>query len=156
MLCRISRNWLLAMTTLLTLVCAATLGSVWGQEDADRLGQGLAAFNRGAALLGQYEYQKSAEQTAVAVELFPQWLAARYNLALAHLNMQQSEGAEQYLELARKGFEEILAADPDHLSARFSLGMYYQHLGKNDRAAECFGHVHRADPDDLYAAYKYA
>ena len=70
--------------------------------------------------------------------------------------MQQSKGAVQHLELADRGFEEILAKSPDHLSSRFSLGMYYQHQGQNDKAVECFRRVHEADPDDLHAAYKYA
>ena len=50
--------------------------------DPTQLSKALAAFNHGAALLGNYKYEESAERSQVAVDLFPDWLAARFNLAL--------------------------------------------------------------------------
>ncbi len=170
MFCQVRATKSLALVCLLAIACCSTADSpLRGQEgsgdgdeqpnatpNAEQLGQALADFNHGAALLGRYKYEQSAERSQAAVDVFPDWVPARFNLALAHLNMQQSQGAVEHLELARKGFEEILAKFPDHLSSRFSLGMYHQHQGQNDQAAECFRQVYEADPDDLHAAYKYA
>lgn len=118
--------------------------------------EALAAFNRGGALLEQYDYAKAVAEYERAVALAPAWTAARFNLGLALLNMQGEAGKGESLERAREIFEQIVAAEPEHRSAHFCLGMYYQHLGKNEIALEHFEKVHRADPDEPYAAYKCA
>jgi tetratricopeptide (TPR) repeat protein len=120
------------------------------------VGEALAAFNRGAAYLGQYKYAQAAAEFQQALERLPNWTAARLNLALAHLNMQEARGAGKYLEIAKQEFEQVLQDDPNNLYAWFALGTYYQHLGNIAEASECFRKVHEADPEDLHAAYKYA
>jgi tetratricopeptide (TPR) repeat protein len=42
------------------------------------------------------------------------------------------------------------------LHARFCLGLYYQHLGENEKALECIRKVYEADNEDPYVLYKYA
>lgn len=116
----------------------------------------LAQFNRGAALLGQYQYTGAAEAFEQVLALAPGWQTARFNLALALLNMQEDTGAEENLKRAKDAFESILADDPDNLHSRFCLGLYYQHAGDNSQAMKCFEAVHRADPKDPHVAYKYA
>ena len=59
---------------------------------------------------------------------------ARFNLGLAYLNMQEDAGAEKNLEQAQSAFEAILANDPNHLHARFCLGLHHQHVGDNAKA----------------------
>ncbi len=113
----------------------------------------LAAFNRGAALLEQYQYDKAANAFELVLQSVPNWTAAQFNLALAYFNMEGKGGS---LDKARSLCETILARDPQNRWANFLLGMYYQHLGKADRAAEFYGRVHQADPEDVYAQYKYA
>lgn len=121
-----------------------------------RLGEALAGFNRGAALIEQYQYTRAAEVFEKVLELAPDWTAARYNLGLAYYNMHGVEGAEQNLENARRAFEAVLAADPEHLPARFCLGLYHQHLGNDEEALECFQAVSREDEADAHVAYKCA
>lgn len=118
--------------------------------------EALAEFNRGAALLEQYKYSDAAEAFEAALDVVPDWDAARFNLGLAYLNMQEKPGAEDYLAEARKAFEAVLQGDPDHLHARFCLGLYHQHLGQIEESLECFRAVHEGDGNDPYVAYKYA
>ncbi|NUQ62398.1 MAG: VCBS repeat-containing protein [Pirellulales bacterium] len=122
--------------------------------DASR--QALADFNRGAALMEQYKYVEAAEAFEKVVKLAPDWRAARFNLALAHFNLQEKSGARDHLEIAREIFQDLLKHDAEDLHARFCLGLYYQYLGTNDKALECFEAVYRSDPDDPYVAYKCA
>lgn len=113
----------------------------------------LAGFNRGAALLEQYQYEPAAAAFEKVLQTVPHWTAAEFNLALAYYNMEGKGGS---LDKARTLCETILAREPNHRWANFLLGMYYQHLGKAEQAAEFYHKVHQADPHDVHAAYKYA
>ncbi|MHC4436783.1 MAG: CRTAC1 family protein, partial [Planctomycetota bacterium] len=123
---------------------------------SESLGKALTDFNRGAALLEQYQYVEAAKAFESVLEAAPDWTAARFNLGLAYLNMQEKPGAENYLDLAKEAFETILESDPGHLHARFCLGLYYQHIGQNESALECMRKVYGADSKDPYVLYKYA
>lgn len=116
----------------------------------------IASFNRGAGLLEQYQFATAAKAFEKVLETAPDWTAARYNLGLAYLNMQEQAGAKDYLELSREAFEAVLASKPNHLHAQFCLGLYYQHLGNNEKAVEYFRSVYRADDKDPYVLYKLA
>ncbi|HID77572.1 MAG TPA: tetratricopeptide repeat protein, partial [Planctomycetaceae bacterium] len=116
----------------------------------------LAQFNRGAALMEQYEYTDAARAFEKVVQEAPEWTAAKFNLGLAYLNRHEEKGAADWLDRARQIFQSILAEDPNHRHARFCLGMYHQHRGQMEEALKCFQAVRRADPDDLYVAYKCA
>jgi len=120
------------------------------------LGKALTDFNRGAALLEQYQYIEAAKAFESVLETAPDWTAARFNLGLAYFNMQEKSGAENYLEMAKEAFEAILESNPGHLHARFCLGLYHQHLGENEKALECMRKVYEADSKDPYVMYKYA
>jgi tetratricopeptide (TPR) repeat protein len=122
----------------------------------DRLSEALARFNRGSAYLEQYRYAEAAKEYEKALQLFPDWTAAQFNLGLAYLNMQDQREASDAVDKSRDLFRQILEAHPDHLHARFCLGLYYQHAGNHERALECFEKVRQADPKDPYAAYKCA
>ena len=120
------------------------------------MAEALSAFNRGAALLEQYKYADAAESLERVMAVAPDWSAARFNLGLAYLNMQEDASASDSLALAQKAFEDVLAAEPNHLSARFCLGLYYQHLAQNAEALACFEAVAAADSQDPYVLYKQA
>ena len=113
-------------------------------------------FNRGSALLEQYEFVEAAKAFEAVLAEMPDWTAARFNLGLAYLNLQEDAAAADSIDKARTAFEAVLAAKPDHLPATFCLGLLHQHLGDNGKAAEFFGKVHAADAADPFAAYKYA
>jgi tetratricopeptide (TPR) repeat protein len=120
------------------------------------IGKALADFNRGAALLEQYNFLDAANAFESVLKTAPDWTAARFNLGLAYFNMQEKAGAQNYLEQAKEAFDTVLESDPNNLHARFCLGLYYQHLGENEKALECFRKVYEADNKDPYVLYKYA
>ena len=116
----------------------------------------LAQFNRGAALLEQYRYAEAAQVFEQVVKAAPSWTAARFNLGLALLNMQEEAGATESLTRSEEIFQSILQENAAYLPARFCLGLIHQHRGDNVRGMECFRAVHQGDPKDLYTAHKYA
>lgn len=126
-----------------------------GMHDS-HIGAALAQFNRGAALLEQYRYAEAAKTFEKVLQKAPDWTAARFNMGLAYLNMQEERGAQQHLSSAKTAFETILQVEPDHLHARFSLGLYHQHVGGNTEALRQFDRVYQADSNDPYVGYKYA
>ncbi len=118
--------------------------------------ESLHLFNQGTALLEQYRYGEAAEILRKVVHKFPDWTAAKFNLALAYINLQETKGALDHLAEGRKLLEEILAEQPDHLHARFSLGLLFEHIGQHEQALECFRQVYQADPKEPAVLYKYA
>jgi tetratricopeptide (TPR) repeat protein len=124
--------------------------------DPKVLRESLADFNRGAGFMERYQYSDAAAAFTRVLERQPDWTAARFNLALAQLNMLGQTEAKDNLEAARQGFEAILAEDPQHLPARFCMGMYYQHIGDLEQTLACFRAVYEQDPDDSHVSYKYA
>ncbi|MCU0980212.1 MAG: hypothetical protein MUF25_13750, partial [Pirellulaceae bacterium] len=125
-------------------------------QDASSLREALGDFNRGNAFMERYQYSDAAAAFAKALQSQTDWTAAKFNLALAQLNMLGQSEAKDNLDSARQGFEDILAKEPKHLHARFCLGMYYQHVGNMEKTLECFQAVYEGDPEDLYVCYKYA
>jgi len=127
-----------------------------GGVAADRLPRAVAEFNRAGALLEQYDYPNAAKSFEKVVGQFPDWTAARFNLGVAYLNMQEAQGARDWMGKARAAFEEVLRANPKDLRAKYCLGLYWQHVGDHAKALPYFEAVHQADPNDPHAAYKYA
>jgi tetratricopeptide (TPR) repeat protein len=120
------------------------------------LGKTLAEFNRGAAAMEQYQYAQAATAFENVLQAAPDWIAARFNLGLARLNLLGESKGSTDLDAARVAFDAVLAVDPNHLSAQFCLGMYYQHLGDMEKAVAHFRAVYDKDRDDPYVAYKYS
>ena len=125
-------------------------------EDPKELLELLTLFNRGTAMLEQYRYGEAAETLQKVVSKRPDWIAAKFNLALAYLNMHEVKGARDFLGEAKRLFEEILQVEPDHLHSWFSLGLLWEHLGENEKALECFQRVYQKDPQEPAVVYKYA
>ncbi len=122
----------------------------------------LADFNRGAALMEQYQYAEAAKAFEGVLEQVPDWHAARFNLGLAYFNMHGIQKTDdptavkpEYLKKAKTAFEAVLKSDPDHLHARFCLGLYHEYNGHTKKALEAFEKVYQGDRRDPYAVYKY-
>jgi lipoprotein NlpI len=116
----------------------------------------LAEFNRGAALLEQYQYLPAAQAFEKVLKKAPDWTAARFNLGLAYFNLMEKPSEIPYIHLARDAFENVLQSDPNHLYAHFSLGLYYQHRGEYETALKHFQVVQDQDDRDPYVLYKMA
>lgn len=116
----------------------------------------VAGFNLGAAYLEQYQYHKAADAFEAVLAKAPDWQAARFNLGLAYLNMQEENDAQVHLKKAKEMFEIVLDNEPDHASALYTLGMYYQHLGELEKTLECFKAVFELDSENPHVLFKYA
>lgn len=150
--------WMIGHLVFAAVVLTGCESAIQSSEPAisESMAAAIASFNRGAGLLEQYKFTSAAKAFEEVLEAEPGWTAARYNLGLAYLNMQEQAGAKDYLELARESFEAVLRSKGDHLHAQFCLGLYYQHLGKTEKAAESFRAVYQADDKDPYVLYKLA
>ncbi len=115
----------------------------------------VATFNRGAALMEQYRYSDASKCFAEVVKAQPDWMAARFNLGLAYLNMQGMEGAQAHLDLARDEFLAVLNNNPKDAYAHYCLGLLYEHLGEAESAATHYKAVAEIAPDDPHVLYKY-
>ncbi len=122
----------------------------------DGVFRSLTLFNRGCALLEKYEYSAAAEAFRQVLQHEPEWFAAKYNLALAYLNMQEEPGGSDAVKKAGELLQQLVADRPDSLHAWYALGLYYEHIGNHEKALECFARVHREDPLDPHAAFKTA
>lgn len=140
----------------LAMVSAGIVSRAETAADGSSAYQALASFNRGCALLEKYEYSAAAENFRQVLQAQPGWFAAKYNLALAYLNMQEESGGTDALNQARDLLQQLVAERPDSLHAWYGLGLYYEHVGEHEKALECFARVHREDPDDAHAAFKNA
>ena len=125
--------------------------------------EALTEFNRGAAFMEQYEYAQAAEAYIKVAKMAPEWTAARFNLALAYMNMvgennpQKRIGTyEQMVDGAVSTLESLLKDDPDNPRYLFCLGMIKSYLGEAEQALECFQQVYTRDTDDNFAAFCYA
>jgi Flp pilus assembly protein TadD len=121
---------------------------------ASLIAKSLADFNRGAAMLEKYQYADAAEAFEAVVAANPTWTAARFNAGLALLNMQKD--APDALPRAEAHLRKVLETQPEHLPSHFCLGVYEAFRGNHEEAARHLKLVHEKDPNDAYAAYKYA
>ncbi len=123
----------------------------------------LAEFNRGCGYMEMYEYAQAARAFNKVVELAPDWTAARFNRGLAYLNMASENdphkrlgSTPEMIATATQAFEEVIAKEPEHISALFCMGRLQAYLGDDQRAVECLERAYRGDPEDLSVAYSYA
>lgn len=144
-------------------VLAALAGILPGNEPepaqsakTSELQAALAAFNRGCALLEKYEYSAASKEFENVLTLFPDWTAAKFNLALAYLNMMETAGGKEIIQKAEELFRQVLNENPKLIHAWYSLGIFYEHVGQREKALEAFQKVHELDPKDPHACFKLA
>ncbi len=107
---------------------------------------------RASAYIDQFDkgFPEAVVLLRKAIELAPDWLPPRINLAIALLNQPKKPGA---LDEAQEILREILQADPENVYAHFCLGIILNHLGQLDEAARHFEAVTRIDPENSYGWY---
>ncbi|MEM7312795.1 MAG: FG-GAP-like repeat-containing protein, partial [Planctomycetota bacterium] len=109
----------------------------------------IAEHNRGVGLMGQFQYEKAHDVFAPLAEKFSGWHDVQVDLAIAKLNRRQENdvaGAESLLD-------KVIAADPEHLRAKYCRGILLKYAGDNDSALKMFREVASADRSDAYAIY---
>ncbi len=122
----------------------------------------LGEFNRGAALLEQYEYAQAAQAFMKVLEMEPDWSAARFNLALAYVNMAGENKPEKRLGPsadmtagALSNFESLLKDSPDNVRYLYCLGRLKAWLGESEEALDCFERAYTQNPTDNFLAFCY-
>jgi Tfp pilus assembly protein PilF len=109
----------------------------------------VAANNRGAALMGQFDYEAARQVFEKLARKYPRNLDIRANLAIAIFN-RQKEGDEQ---TALSILNQILEQDAANLRARYCAGLLELYIGRPAKALEYFQAVIKADPEDAEALY---
>jgi tetratricopeptide (TPR) repeat protein len=113
----------------------------------------IAAGELGAALFAHGDIAESKEQFKRALELDPQYIDARYNLASV-------EATNEEWPAAVSDFEQILSTNPNHKNASPHLGevlfLWADDLAKSGNREQAVQHyreslVYRPDDPDLHA-----
>lgn len=119
-------------------------------KDSDLIDRVIGPFNRGVALMDQFQPAEAVKAFEEVVRLAPQSIAGRLNLGIALLN---AHGEEDYSR-AEEQLRWVIQKDPDNPYARYSLGMLLRHLNRFEAASEQFETVLRIDPEDADAHYQ--
>jgi Flp pilus assembly protein TadD len=112
--------------------------------------EAIAKINRGVGILGKFDYSPAVDAFQEVANQYPNHPLVKVNLAIALLNRDQN--GEKALPI----LAEVLAADPNHLAARYCTGLLLVHAGKLQEALPHFQKVVEGDPNDAFAAYFYA
>ncbi|GIW89108.1 MAG: hypothetical protein KatS3mg108_3432 [Isosphaeraceae bacterium] len=134
--------------------------------DPNQLAAFTEAHHRGLGHMERYEYGKAAEAFREALKLAPDLAAAKVNLAIALLNDTgtRSEESKQgrdgtavpaNFDEALRLLDEVIAAEPTHLPARYCRGLILEYIGETDKAHQDFAAVVEGDPSDANAWLKF-
>lgn len=107
----------------------------------------IARNNRGAAFLGQFQYDDAMDLFTELVKQNPQWAEAGVNLAIAQLN------ADQLGKRAEATLTTVLQTAPDHIAANYCMALVLIHGGQMKAALPHLEKVYRTDPADAYVTY---
>jgi Flp pilus assembly protein TadD len=113
----------------------------------------VAAMNAGKAHLENREADQALASYERAVALKPQSLAARINVALAHLLVRQKDQPRKHLSEALKHLAEAQKLDPDCVAAHYLSGLAHVHLNEYEPAVKELEASARLDP--VTAAIRY-
>jgi len=112
------------------------------------LDQIVGPFNRGVALMDQFQPSKAVEAFEKVAALAPNWPLGRLNYGIALLNSQTDPaGAERELKW-------VIERQPDNPYAHYALGMLLLHQGRDQEAEALFRETLRIDPEDADAHYQ--
>jgi len=143
------RRNLIAMALVLVPVIACTHGCVLPGGNSGLDAAGVAANNRGVALMGRFDYESALREFEALSQQYPENSDILVNLAIATLN-RQKEGDEN---LALSILEGVLERDPENLRAIYCRGLLKLHIGQPEEALADFNRVAEADPGDADAAF---
>ena len=121
--------------------------SAKGEKELDAAA--VAANNRGAALMGQFDYEAARQVFEKLARKYPRNWDIQVNLAIATLNRQKEGDEKTALSL----LEKVLKNDGEHLRARYCCGLLELHGGRPDKALGYLQAVLKTDPGDAEAIY---
>ncbi|MDA1007489.1 MAG: FG-GAP-like repeat-containing protein [Planctomycetota bacterium] len=145
---RIDAGLVLSMVAAVAVLVAIGV-SISRPTLAQRDSRVIDALNRGAALMGQFEFAAAESAFREAREIDAGDDAAQFNVAIAVLN--QSELGSQ--ERAQLLFQKILKSDPLNGRAQYGLGLAHAFLGNSNEATIAFGAACRGYPNDAFAHF---
>ncbi len=108
----------------------------------------VALRNRGAALMGRFEYAEAVEVYAKLADDPQADADVLVDLAIATLNRQEPGDTQTALAI----LEGVLRDDDEHLRARYCAGLLMIYERRTEEAIEHLRYVTAADPRDGYAA----
>ena len=109
----------------------------------------VMSMNRGVALMEQYDYAAAAAAFDTAVQIDPESLEARVNLAIATFNRNQKDDIER----AAVMLDEVLSDDPDEPRALYLRAIIHQYSGQDTEAIALLERVLKLKPHDAHAWY---
>lgn len=120
------------------------------EEKAERVSEALKLYQKGVKEAERGEYSKSIKTFEKVLEVIPQHVDARRNMAMAYLESGDAEKAEGYLR-------ECLRLDPNDRWTNLLLGNIYARHKKNLDVAEFFFQkCYEIDPSDHLMLNNYA
>ena len=120
------------------------------EEKAEKVNEALKLYQKGVKEAEKGEYSKAIKTFEKVLEVVPQHVDARRNLAMAYLESGDAEKAEEYLR-------ECLRLDPNDRWSNLLLGNIYARIKRNLDVAEFFYQkCYEIDPNDNFLLNNYA
>lgn len=108
-----------------------------------------AALNEGAALMGQFEFEKASGAFAAALAIDPNNLYAQLGAAIAQLNQTSDDAQQRAITM----FAPLMSDPMVGIRATYGTALGQLFLGQSADALKNFQRVALADPQDVHAAY---
>jgi len=122
---------------------------LWNHAVACTKGNAFAHYHLGNDYMSQGQLEEAAAHFQKAIEIVPEYVEARHNLAVVLASQGQVAAAiDQY--------EQVLQLSPGHDQALNNLGTLLAKEGLTDKAAEHFRQAIQLRPDDSQAYYNLA
>ena len=138
-----------ARTKLIVLGVAATLGSMACRSQKGPPDEALRHLNVGIGLLEQHRFSQAQKEFQQALDLYPGYVEAHVDLAIAYDSDVKYPEAEAELGKA-------LALDPKSPTAWYMSGLIHKKKGEKDAALAAFEKVAALDPADTDTKYNLA
>ncbi len=97
----------------------------------------------GQMKLARKDWQGALNAFQRVVDIDPQRTEALFNIAIAYLNLRQTDFAEKY-------FLKVLEIQPANHSSRLNLGMMYYDMGRVEEAKQAFEYIIKNDETGRY------
>lgn len=147
--------------TWLLLIVMMPFFLMTGVVRAETTGEGQAAFERALQLRAEGRFPEAENAMLEAVQAEPHNPAYYFELsniyAALYDTWQSRPNAPRAIELlnrSRHALEQVTLFQPDHLAARFNLGVVYKRQGHYELAREEFRKVLELSPDLAAAWYQ--
>lgn len=111
--------------------------------------EGLFEHDKARALLEQGQFAEAVKQLKKLIKKYPEFLAARNNLALAYYYMGQFPKAMETID-------QVLEQEEGNLHALCNLAIFYQHLGEREKLERLTDLLRRTCPFHQEHVFKLA